>query len=89
VLEFPFAAAYLSAIGLDPLDQKPSVEPAVETSGKSSAQVLEVLRRNSAMTLVDVAAEVGRSLRTVEVASAKLTGPTRQVAPGRPPQRWP
>ena len=66
---FPFAPAYVAT-------QKPSVKTSVKasvkTSVKTSVAVLELLRQNPEMTLAEVAAEVGRSVRAVEMASAKL-----------------
>ena len=55
----------------------------VKTSVKTSAVLLELLRRNPTMTLSEAAAEVGRSVRAVEMASAKLgkAGKLRYVGP--------
>jgi hypothetical protein len=44
----------------------------VKTSVKCADALLELLRKNHEMTLAEVAAAVGRSVRAVEMASSKL-----------------
>ena len=55
----------------------------MKTSVKTADALLELLRRNPQMTLAEVAAEVGRTVRAVEMASAKLVkaGRLRFVGP--------
>ena len=86
LLQFSFASEYLDAVGaidasksLTEVDRKTSVK----TSVKTSEALLELLRRNPQMTLAEVAARVGRSVRAVEMASAKLVkaGKLRYVGP--------
>ena len=56
-----------------------SVEMSVETLDR----IVELLREHPHLTLVEVAAQIGKSVRTVERASAKLTheGWLRRVGP--------
>ena len=74
-LEFAFAALIETG--------KTSVETSVETSVKTSVALLELLRKNPAMTLAEVAAEIGLSVRAVEMSSAKLVkaGKLRHIGP--------
>ncbi|MDR1145199.1 MAG: winged helix-turn-helix domain-containing protein [Verrucomicrobiales bacterium] len=53
------------------------------STGKTSVKILELLRENPQMSLAEVAAEVGRSLRAIEQASSKLvkTGKLRHIGP--------
>jgi ATP-dependent DNA helicase RecG len=44
----------------------------MKTSVKTSVKILEILQRNPEMTLAEVAAQVNRSVRAVELASSKL-----------------
>ncbi|MEI8325783.1 MAG: ATP-binding protein, partial [Betaproteobacteria bacterium] len=62
---------------------KTSVETSVKTSVKTSVVLLELLRQYPAMTLSEVAAEIGLSVRAVEMASAKLVkaGKLRHIGP--------
>ena len=50
---------------------------------KTSVALLELLRRNPEMTLAEVASAIGRSVRAVEMASAKLVkaGKLRHLGP--------
>ena len=60
-----------------------SRKTAVKTAVKTPAKILALLEANPSMTLAEVAAEVGRSLRAVELASSKLVkaGRLRYVGP--------
>ena len=80
-MEFAFSSGYLQAVS--PKGVEPVTEEEVKTSVKTSAVLLELLRRNPTMTLSEAAAEVGRSVRAVEMASAKLgkAGKLRYVGP--------
>lgn len=86
-LEFRYAESYLAVIPANAGEPGPSVEASVQTSVETSvetpAALLELLRQNPAMTLSDAAAELGRSVRAVEMASAKLVkaGRLRHVGP--------
>ena len=89
-LQFAFAPSYLQAVspkgGGAPVPQpvgKASVKASVKTSVKTTDALLELLRQNPQMTLADVAAQVGRTVRAVEMASAKLVkaGRLRFVGP--------
>jgi len=55
----------------------------VKASVKTPVAILELLSRNPGMTLAEVAAEVGRSVRAVEMASTKLVkeGRLRHIGP--------
>ncbi|MGH2449140.1 MAG: winged helix-turn-helix domain-containing protein [Chloroflexota bacterium] len=55
----------------------------MKASVKTADAVLELLRENPRMTLAEVAAVVGRSVRAVEMASSKLVkaGRLRFVEP--------
>jgi ATP-dependent DNA helicase RecG len=66
-VEFPYARDYLAVIPAAG-DEKTSVE----TSVKTSVRILMLLSQNPEMTLTEVASEVGRSVRAVEMAVAKL-----------------
>jgi ATP-dependent DNA helicase RecG len=61
------------------------VKTSVKTSVKTADALLELLRQHPQMTLAEVAAEVGRTVRAVEMASAKLVkaGRLRYVGPQR------
>ena len=54
-----------------------------KTSVKTSVKILQLLEANPNLTLADVAEEVGRSLRAIELASSKLVkeGKLRYVGP--------
>ena len=93
-LQFAFAPSYLRAVSpkgdgapVPELVGKASVKASVKTSVKNSVKttdaLLELLRQNPQMTLADVAAQVGRTVRAVEMASAKLVkaGRLRFVGP--------
>ena len=60
-----------------------SVKTSVKASVKTGDALLELLRKNPQMTLAEVAAVVGRSVRAVEMASSKLVraGRLRFVGP--------
>lgn len=59
------------------------IKASVKTSVKTSVKILQLLEVNPNLTLADVAKEVGRSLRAVELASSKLVkeGRLRYVGP--------
>ena len=59
------------------------MKTSVKTSVKTPAALLELLGRNPEMTLAQAAAEIGRSVRAIEMASAKLVtaGKLRYVGP--------
>lgn len=61
---------------------KTSVETP-KASVKTSVKIIECLERNPEMTLAQVASEVGRSTRAVELATSKLVkaGRLRYVGP--------
>jgi ATP-dependent DNA helicase RecG len=89
-LEFAFASSYLQAVSptgsSEPIAEaggKASVKASVKTSVKTAEALLELLRQNPQMTLAQVAAAVGRTVRAVEMASAKLVkaGRLRFVGP--------
>ena len=85
-LEFAFSASHLQAVS-SRTGSGPSTEPAGKASVKASVKtadaLLELLRENPQMTLAEVAAAVGRSVRAVEMASSKLVkaGRLRFVGP--------
>jgi ATP-dependent DNA helicase RecG len=94
-LEFSFAPTYLQAVSPagreEPFTEaggRISVKTSVKTSAKTPQAVLELLRRNPQMTLADVAAHVGRTVRAVEngQCQAGQGGQTavRRPAKGRP-----
>ena len=62
---------------------KATVKTAVKTSVKTPEKILQLLEVNPAMTLAQVAAEIEKSLRAVELASSKLVkaGRLRYVGP--------
>lgn len=89
-LQFAFAPSYLQAVspkgGGAPVPQsarKASVKTSAKASVKTTDALLELLRQYPKMTLADVAAQVGRTDRAVEMASAKLVraGRLRFVGP--------
>ena len=89
-MEFNFASAYLQAVsttgGRKPITEagaRASVKTSVKTSVKMVDAMLELLRRTPQMTLAEVAGKVGRTVRAVEMASAKLVkaGRLRFVGP--------
>lgn len=95
-LEFAFSTDYILALtaadGSEVVTEartKPSVKPSVKTSVKpsvkTSAALLALLRRKPEMTLALAASEIGRSVRAIELASAKLVtaGKLRYVGPQR------
>jgi ATP-dependent DNA helicase RecG len=78
-LQFAFAPSYLQAVSpkgggasVTLPGGKASVKTSVKISVKAADALLELLRQNPQMTLADVAAQVGRSVRAVEMPSAKL-----------------
>ncbi len=56
---------------------------AVKTSVKTAVKILRLLAANPSLTLAEVAAEIKKSLRAVELASSKLVkeGRLRYVGP--------
>jgi ATP-dependent DNA helicase RecG len=66
-IEFPYARDYLAII-----PAAGGEKTSVETSVKTSVRILALLSRNPEMTLAEVATELGRSVRAVEMATAKL-----------------
>jgi predicted HTH transcriptional regulator len=50
-----------------------SVKASVETSVETSVEILNYLSQNPKMTLAEVAQKIGRSVRAIELATAKLT----------------
>jgi ATP-dependent DNA helicase RecG len=62
---------------------KTSVETSVETSVKTPIAVMALLEQDAEMSLAEVAKKVGRTLRAVEMATAKLVrdGKLRFVGP--------
>jgi len=85
--EFPFSPSYLESILSGKTTQegpvKTSVETTVEMTVKKPERVLEELEANPRLTLAEVADMIGKSVRTVERASAKLVreGRLRYVGP--------
>ena len=63
--------------------EKSSVEMSVEMSVETPGRIVELLREHPHLTLVEIAAQIGKSVRTVERASAKLIneGRLRRVGP--------
>ncbi len=63
--------------------QKTAVKTSVKTSVKTPERILQLLEENPAMTLADVADEIEKTLRAVELASSKLVkaGRLRYVGP--------
>jgi ATP-dependent DNA helicase RecG len=55
----------------------------VKTSVKTSVKILELLEVNPTMTLAELAAQIGKTARTVELASSKLVkeGKLQYVGP--------
>lgn len=64
-----------------PASEKSSVETSVESSVETSVEILNLLMASPKMTLSQVAAKIGRSVRAIEMAAAKLTheGKLRRV----------
>ncbi len=62
---------------------KTSVETSVETLAKTPVEILQRLETNPNMTLAELAIEINRTLRAVELASAKLIkdGKLKRVGP--------
>jgi predicted HTH transcriptional regulator len=58
-------------------------ETSVKTSVKTSVQILKMLQATPDMTMVDLATQLGKTLRAVEMACSKLTkdGRLRFVGP--------
>ena len=77
-VEFPFPAEPKGA-----KTRGTTQETSVKTSVKTSVQILEMLKAKPDMTMVDLATQVGKTLRAVEMACAKLTkdGKLRFVGP--------
>jgi ATP-dependent DNA helicase RecG len=98
-MEWPFAEAYLRLIGgearevtdpvSDPVDQvvqapvKTPVKTPVEMPVKTPEQILAALAASPELTLAALALSIGKSLRAVERATAKLVkdGRVRFVGP--------
>ncbi|NJL28279.1 MAG: winged helix-turn-helix transcriptional regulator [Thermoanaerobaculia bacterium] len=78
-IKFPFALAHVAAM---PVTER---ETPVETPVKTPARILHLLWANPHLTLAEVAEAVGKSLRTVERATAGLVrdGKLRYVGPQR------
>ena len=59
------------------------IKTSVKTSVKTPARILHLLESNPNLTLADVAKEIGRSLRAIELASSKLVkeGRLKYVGP--------
>ncbi len=64
---FQFSEDYLAL-----LQEKRHEETSVEASVKTSVKILEFLEKLPDMTLAQIAEELGRSVRAVEIAAAKL-----------------
>jgi ATP-dependent DNA helicase RecG len=62
-----------------------SVEPSVKASVRTSVKIVQLLQANPEMTLAQVAGQVGRSQRAIELACSKLVkaGRLRFVGPQR------
>ncbi len=60
-----------------------SVKTSVETSVKTPVEVLRLLTANPSMTLAEVAAEIGKTPRAIELAASKLVkdGRLKYVGP--------
>jgi len=58
--------------GLPSTTQEAREKTSVETSGKTPDRILAILASHPKMTLAQVATEIGKSLRAVEMACAKL-----------------
>jgi ATP-dependent DNA helicase RecG len=79
-VEFAFAARVNSQKDVGKKAEKTSVETSVKTSVETSAktsvktptEILRLLKANPSMTLVQVAARIGKTPRAIELASAKL-----------------
>jgi ATP-dependent DNA helicase RecG len=85
-IEFPYSRDYLAVIPAEDAPEssvKTAVKTAVKSSVKTPTALLALLRQNPQMTLAEVAIELGRSVRAVEMASAKLvkSGKLRYVGP--------
>lgn len=84
-LEFPFAPSYLELLrtGRTLAPGETPVKTSVKASVKTSVKILRLLADNPRMSLAEVATAVDRSLRAVELASAKLikAGKLRHVGP--------
>lgn len=87
-VEFPFPDVAPAKVvgskedGLGGLS-KTSVRTSVKTSVKTPVEILRLLEANPSMTLAQVAAEINKSLRAVELASSELVkeGKLRHVRP--------
>jgi ATP-dependent DNA helicase RecG len=79
---FPFSEDYLDLLGESGVGKK-SGEGSPKTTEKTPDQIINLLRENPAMSLADVAEEIGKSLSAVERASSKLvkSGQIRHVGP--------
>ncbi len=85
-VEFDFSSDYLQIVspkGGNESITEASGKTSVKTSVKTADALLELLRQNPQMTLAEVAVKVGRTVRAVEMASAKLVkaGRLRFVGP--------
>ena len=80
-VEFSFAETPQGE--LDGASVETSVEMSVETPVKTRGKVIELLANHPEITLAEIAAAIGKSVRTVERASAKLVqeGRIRHVGP--------
>jgi ATP-dependent DNA helicase RecG len=80
-VEFPFpVVAPTEVLGVTP---ETSVKNSVKNSVKTPVEILRRLEANPAMTLAQVAAEINKTPRTVELAASRLVkeGKLRHVGP--------
>jgi len=90
-IEFPFGREYLHSVGKQEKGStavgtggvKTGAKASVKASVKTSVKILHLLRENPEITLADVAREIDRSVRAVEMAASKLAkeGKLRYVGP--------
>lgn len=81
-LDFPFAQSYLQALGANPTTTT-DTETSVKTSVKTPEALLALLKETPTMSLAEAASIIGKSVRTVEMASAKLVkaGKLKHIGP--------
>lgn len=87
-VDFTFPADYMAAVaptGDSRRRTRTPVETPVETPVKTPGRILSILGSRPETTLPEVAAQVGKSLRAVERATAKLVkeGRLRHVGPAK------
>ena len=84
-MEFLFSPDYLKVLPgeVSTLSNGKRSELAEKVSVKTSVKILELLGENPDMTLAEVAAVIGKTVRAVELASSKLVkaGKLRYVGP--------